>query len=181
MSVNKSDHLQVLSRRSKVAELVLRGVTNQFEICARLGMEPKQQPTVSRDIKAIEEDWRRIAAQQISEARGRELERLDRVEREYWDAWERSKVERQSTRNRRRRKPTQKLDAEGRPLTETEDEDETKKEPRDGDARFLDGVLACVKKRCEILGIDAPKRLKHGGDEESPPIKVFGSIDWDQV
>jgi hypothetical protein len=45
--------LRVLSRRKKVADLVVRGVTNQYEIAIRLGMESGAgQRMVSRDLAA---------------------------------------------------------------------------------------------------------------------------------
>ena len=34
-----------------------------------------------------------------------------------------------------------------------------RKEEQVGDARFLDGVMKCIQKRCEILGLNAPSRL----------------------
>ena len=33
-----------------------------------------------------------------------------------------------------------------------------RKEEQIGDPRFLDGIMKCISKRCEILGLDAPKK-----------------------
>lgn len=136
----------------------------QFEIIAQLGMDPGQRSTVSRDIKAVKEAWRASAVRNFDEAKGQELSKLDLVEKEFWQAWERSKVEKVSTRQRQgKRGETAAMEAE------------TKKERSDGDPRFLEGVLRCITKRCEILGLDAPIEIDHAGIE--PKAIVFQVID----
>ncbi len=143
------DECRVYSRRIKVAAIVLRGVTNQFDILAQLGMgddTPANRCTISRDLKAIKEEWRVRACEDWREAQGAELARLDALEREYWAAWERSKVDRESHRDQKTRRGDY-----------DQETTETKKEPRDGDPRFLDGILNCIKRRCAILGLDAEK------------------------
>src|SRR5262245_22827380 len=164
MHKSHAEEVRIYSRRSKVAALLLRGVTTQFEICERLGMEPGQRSTISRDVKAIKLEWRASAVRDFDQAKGRELAKLDALEKEYWEAWERSKAEKQSTRTRRRTRP-----AGGG--TATDDEAEVRKEHRDGNPAFLEGALRCVDKRCEILGLNAAKKVRHGGDEDAPPIR----------
>jgi hypothetical protein len=146
---SQADIARVLSRRTKVAALLLRGTTNQFEIAAKLGMEASQHYTISRDIKAIKEEWRGSALRDFNEARGREIEKLEALEKEFWEAWDRSRVEKVSERTKKNKK--------GRSLAY---EDETRKELRDGNPAFLDGALKCIAKRCELLGLDAPKESR---------------------
>jgi hypothetical protein len=50
-----------------------------------------------------------------------------------------------------------------------------------GDLEALDRALKIIAKRCEIEGVNAPVRVKHGGDDDSPPIQVQETIDWSQV
>lgn len=147
----------MLSRRTKVAALALRGITNQFDICERLGMDRSQNSTISRDLKAIREEWKQSAVRDFDEAKGKELARLDAVEREAWEAWERSKVQRETTRTKRRTGDT------------LSDEAELKKESRDGDPRFLAMVIDCVDKRCELLGL-----VVKGKDEQNSAPPIFG-------
>lgn len=141
-----------IERRRKVAELLLQGVTNQCEICRRLGMPEKASYTISRDITEIHSQWLKEATRSFDELVARELTRLDKVESEYWEAWNRSKAERQLSKTARRRKS-------GGESGEVSETAEIVKEQRDGNPAFLDGVMKCVAKRCELLGIDAPKRF----------------------
>src|SRR5436190_23722016 len=115
-----AESLRIMSRRTKVAACILRGTTNQWEILRQLGMEPRQRSTISRDIKAIKEEWKAARVRDLDEALGRELAKLDHLEREAWEAWERSK-----------------------------------RDERDGNHSFLESVLKCIHKRCELLGINA--------------------------
>src|SRR5689334_3583077 len=50
-----------------------------------------------------------------------------------------------------------------------------------GDLGALDRVLKIIDKRCAIEGLNAPVRVKHGGDDDSPPIRVQETIDWSKV
>jgi hypothetical protein len=143
MPRSSAEALRMASRRSKVAALVLQGVTNQFEIANKIGLGDEGQSTVSRDLKAIKAEWRQSTLVDWNEAKGKELARLDRVEAEYWAAWERSKIEKESTRTKRRtggESPS--------------DEAEVKKEKRDGDPRFLEGILGCIAQRCRLLYLE---------------------------
>jgi hypothetical protein len=163
---SNAQQAEVLSRRSKVAELLLRGVSNQLAICAKLGLERSSRSMIYRDIQAIKAEWKQSAVRDFDEAVGIELAKLDALEREYWQGWERSQREWQGTRT-----------------TKTEVDDgksakqaEVRKEQRDGSQAFLDGVMKCITRRCELLGLDAPKRMIHSGDEDAP-IRVERAID----
>lgn len=66
------------ARRRQVAALLLAGVTDQTTIAKEVG---STQPTVSRDIKAIEADWRERVAADVAAVKGRDDARLDRLYR----------------------------------------------------------------------------------------------------
>ena len=161
---NPAEQLRIASRRSKVAELTLRGV-NQWEICTKLGMEPDQRTIISKDVAVIRKEWRQSAIRDFDEARGRELAALDAVEKEFWEAWERSKTEKESKRTAKRTHPRGE-----------DNSDETIKECRDGNPAFLDGVLKCITKRCEILGLDVPPDGSQSSDKKDP-MKVVKIIE----
>lgn len=137
--------MRIASRRTKVAALLAREITNQYDICRHLGMDPiSGQPTISNDVKWCRKQWQASAVFNFDEAKGRELAKLDLLEKTYWEAWEESKVEKQTTKTRR-------VDSNS-PSTMAE----ATKTKRDGDPRLLDGVMKCITKRCQILGLDAP-------------------------
>lgn len=69
------------ARLRQVASLLLSGVTDQNAIAETLGV---RQPTVSRYIKQIEAQWREEAMADITEAKGRDLLRIDRMIMAAW-------------------------------------------------------------------------------------------------
>ncbi len=69
---------EIEARRRKVARLYARKVT-QAEIAQSLGVD---QATVSRDIQAIEAQWRREAQAEVGAIRSQELAELREMERD---------------------------------------------------------------------------------------------------
>jgi predicted transcriptional regulator len=92
MALEPSRSLRVNIRRKRVADLYLQGWT-QTAIAADIGVT---QPTVSLDLKKIQEAWRKDSIRDFDLRREIELQKIDRVEREAWSAWERSQKPDQS-------------------------------------------------------------------------------------
>ncbi len=148
MPVRKSKCLAIRQRRQQVADLYLKGLT-QAAISTEVGVG---QPTVCSDLKHIQAEWRDSMVRDFDLAREIELQKIDRVEREAWAAWERSQKPDQSAQtyddpnNRRTRRTVRN---------------------RNGDPRYLEIVLRCSRERRELLGLDAPQRMEieHHGDD----------------
>src|SRR5581483_4024403 len=83
--------LAILERRKAVAERYLRGET-QWEIARTLGVSQGQ---VSRDLKAIRQEWLNSSVCNFNELKAREIAKVDELERTYWAAWEESKKTRE--------------------------------------------------------------------------------------
>lgn len=139
----------IAERRQHVAAAYLRG-DYQSDIAARFGISQQQ---VSLDLKAIRAAWLASAVRDFDAARAQELAKVDEVEKEYWLAWERSKKDKEiavqetdGTQDERTRKPRIKKAM-------------LRKEGQSGNPAYLVGILACIDKRCAILGLDAPKRF----------------------
>jgi hypothetical protein len=148
MPISRRHRIALDQRRERVADMYLSGMT-QAAIGQEVGV---RQCTISQDLKAIREQWRASAIRDFDLAREVELKKLDRMEREAWAAWERSKQPQQSA--------------------TTEDVDHSRKtrrtvENRDGDPRFLEMVHKCVTSRCTILGLNATPRLEISNDGDS--------------
>ena len=62
--------------------------------CLGLCIAEESVMQVSRDLAAIQREWLKSGIMDLNDARARELSRMDKVEMEYWDAWEKSKTER---------------------------------------------------------------------------------------
>src|SRR5262245_3472658 len=86
MTKQQGPRLGTLERRTKTAELYVQGWT-QAAIAAHFGVS---QPCVCEDLHYIRRQWRAAAVRNYDEHRDLELKKIDKVEREAWDAWERS-------------------------------------------------------------------------------------------
>ncbi|HEY7159462.1 MAG TPA: helix-turn-helix domain-containing protein [Gemmataceae bacterium] len=136
--------LQVQQRRTTVARLYLQQRT-QAEIASAVGVN---QGTVSRDLKAIQAEWQQQRLDDFTQAKLRELARIDQLEREYWQAWERSCQDREKTLQEKTTAPTGDRLKAG-----------TRSEGRDGNPEFLRGVERCIELRCKILGAFAAVKI----------------------
>jgi predicted transcriptional regulator len=151
MSGKRRSTAQRVRDRRKIADLYLQGWI-QADIADELTIS---QQTVSNDLKALHGEWLASALMDFSEAKSQELAKIDRLEREYWQAWERSCEDAESV--------TQEGTAEG--------VDKVKKTSKGqaGDPRFLQGVQWCIERRCKILGVDAPEKYAVGGPGDFDP------------
>jgi hypothetical protein len=149
MSVKPAKKLAIVQRRQRVAELYLQG-WQQEAIAAELAI---RQPMVSEDLAKIRQAWRESAIRDFDAARDLELARLDRIEREAWAAWERSK------------QPSQSATVNGEAGSQTA---KRTVKHQNGDPRFLDIALRCNEARRQILGIDSPLKLAETTPDGQP-------------
>lgn len=143
MSIDRKP-AQVARDRRNIARLYLQGMTQQ-EIAGELKLS---QPTVSRDLKIIQQDWVEASVQDLNDRKAIELAKVDALEIEYWKAWERSQKDAEVN--------TSKVSSEG---GEQKMEKQKRVEGQVGDPRYLQGIMQCIDRRCQILGIDAPKKI----------------------
>ncbi len=152
---------EIERHRRLISDLYLQGLL-QAEIAARIGVG---QATVSRDLKALRKEWLKDSKADFGQAKAKELAKIDRLEREYWQAWRRSCQDAETT--------TQKGVTAADKVTRKEVSKTAKGQA--GDSRFLAGVQWCIERRCKILGIDAPKSVdmtSAGAPLESPRMPV---------
>jgi len=153
---------ELAARRLRVSDMYLKGMY-QSEIAASLDVS---QPTISRDITALQKEWKESALVDFNEAKAEELAKVDKLEREYWDAWERSCEDAETIRQ------------EGGPPAEGKvakpDKIVKTAKGQAGDPRFLQGIQWCINKRCEIMGIDAPKRTDFTSGGEPIVVRRIG-------
>jgi hypothetical protein len=143
----------------QITRLYLQGRT-QRDIAEVVGVSQGQ---VNHDLKLIQTRWRESSIMDMNEAKQRELERLDILEREYWAAWEQSKNERT-----RARQESDGKSKDGKPNVVRAT---MEREQRDGNPAFLAGVMSCIERRCKLLGLDAPVKSELTG-KDGGPIKT---------
>lgn len=150
---------QIERDRRVIARMYLKGRV-QAEIAAELKIN---QSTVSRELKLLVEEWKVERVYDINEWKARELAKIDSLELEYWQAWERSQTDALV----RSKKVVQDVGGDKKEAFE-------RTEARVGDPRFLDGVQWCIDKRCAIIGVEAPKRIA-----ADPQINF--NVNWDEL
>jgi hypothetical protein len=158
---NAKERFRILERRKRVAAMYLQGIS-QWEIGRQLGVT---QQCVAKDVHALEREWLASAVVAIDAAKAKELARIDRLERVAWAAWRRSCQRKEKATTRMERK----LDEDAQ-KAKTVTSKAT--ELRDGNPEYLKRVEWCISKRCELLKLNPPQRLEHGGSADMPPIQT---------
>jgi len=148
--------------RIRIAEAYLKGVY-QVDIAQELGIT---QATVSNELKKIQAEWHKESLFDFNAAKQKELAKIDLLELTYWDAWEKSKLDKKTVSSKRR--------------ISIEIEQTAAAASSSGDPRFLQGIQWCITKRCEILGFDAPTKLEHTG-KDGGAININESIDFKKL
>jgi hypothetical protein len=143
----------LVDRRRRVAEAYLRGLS-QYKIAEAEGVNHGQ---ISRDLAVVREEWKAAASLAFGEHVAQQLAKLDKLERTYWEAWERSK---RTATAATQPASTTAMDLDGSPVPGNLDAETGHDRP--GDPRFLAGVESCIDRRCRILGLYC-QRIEHGG------------------
>lgn len=143
MAARKRSKVQREQDLTKITKFYLRGMT-QADIAGQ--MEVTQQQ-VAYDLKTVHERLLASTLIDLGTRKAIELSKIDQLEREYWTAWARSCQERTV-------QTTERITGE-RPR----DRAGIRKELRDGNHKFLQGVQWCIAQRCKILGLEAPLQI----------------------
>jgi hypothetical protein len=146
---------EIVMDRAKIARFLAMGQTEE-EIAERMDLP---LAAVRYDVTQLSRQWRANAAQDYASVKARELAKIDNLEREYWDAWENSKV-----RSQRKVETIDRGSGGGddeeyggrsgkwQKVTETT-------EPLVGDLGALRGVQWCIRERIKMYGLEAPKNV----------------------
>lgn len=154
--------LELLRDRREVARLSLKGLS-QDEIAIELGLS---QATVSRDLKAVRDQWSQKALRDIEEAKAQILAELAEVRREAWEAWERSKRDIEVKTSEM--SFGEEAEGEGRPATLQKQVE--KIEGRNPDPMYLKRIHESLSSQSKILGIETNVHKLTGFD--GGPIQI---------
>ncbi|WP_114752321.1 hypothetical protein [Pleomorphovibrio marinus] len=113
--------------------------------------------TIHNDLNKLLKEWEKDRIDDINKQKLIELEKINKLERTYWMAWDKSIEDYE--------KKSKKLmgqvgtDKDGNPIKPTQQEIQTINMVNFGNPAYLSGVEKCIERRCRILGIDAPERI----------------------
>lgn len=134
----------------RIAELYLYENRTQTDMAATLGVS---RTTIGRYLGELRDAWQKSALMDFAEARKRELAKIEQLEAEYWASWKQSLGE-------------DERETESLPGADSDDREHNKLNRKErapaGNPRYLQGVQWCIDKRCEILGINAAKKVESG-------------------
>jgi len=167
MAINRSSQHRAYQRR-QVSSMYLAG-RSQLDIATELNIS---QSTVSRDLKWLTQLWMKDAQANFDEARARELARINRLELEYWDAWQKSCEDYKEQEIQSSEKPDSKV------LVKV-----AKTQKQNGDPRFLEGVRSCIDMRCRLLGLNktpVDKLIDHSKNKPIP-ILMLNGVSLDEI
>lgn len=143
-----------------IAEWYLKGYSCRaiaLKLSEKVGIENYlSYRTVSSEIKKLLKEWQTDRIDDINHQKTLELEKLNKLERTYWDAWEKSIEDYE--RKTKKIKGKVGTGSDGNPLRPSEQELYTTEIVSFGNPSYLSGVERCIERRCKILGIDAPQK-----------------------
>ena len=133
---------------------------------------------VHHDLAVVFKRWRESAVADVAETRSKELAKINHVEREAWEAWNRSVGvdEESTTENFQEEMPIHGRAASDGNRGEHEALESGREEQplrlmrraarawarrhfESGDASYLNVVQWCIDRRIKLLGLDPPKRI----------------------
>ena len=157
-----------------VSDLYLRGETQQ----AIAGIVSESYPEFSLtqqqigyDIKKLLGRWQKQQFLNIDDIKARELARINKMEREAWDAWDRSKEDAETTISKVRGATG---DKEPKQVERTE-----QAKGQVGNPAFMKVIQWCVEQRCKIFGAYAAEKrdITTDGEKWPQPVIMLPPVD----
>jgi DNA-binding transcriptional MerR regulator len=174
-----------------IAQLYKRGYSYREirdEVMARLDLQSYSLQTVHKDVKRLLEEWRETRLESVDEAVQLELERINEIIREAWEAWEKSKQDGDKTRTKQFGK-LQSGDKNGEADSGKGDggivtvrvERTSEEVTGYGDPRYLEIIHRCLMERRKLLGLYSPEKREVSGELSFTSLLMeTGVIDAEQ-
>ena len=122
------------------------------QIAKRLKVSVSQ---VRYDLKEVRQKWEEEQLYSYNARKAEELVKIDNLERLAHRGYERSCQEQTRSRTEQTTTDTPVAGVNGKNVKKAS----LQKQQRDGNPAFLDRIAWCIDKRCQILGLDAPKKF----------------------
>jgi len=170
---------RLAARRASISELLLQG-RNYRQIAQALKI--RSTKTVHDDVQQILAEWQTEHKYNIDQWVALELGKVGRIEDHAWQSYERSLRDAETVSTE-----TSLIKLRGGrgkhafevPAEQTKHSRSVKGQA--GDPRFLEVALRCVARRCELLGLDAPVKIEHGGEVGVEDLEQIRKRRWEQA
>ena len=164
--------LNQIIRLDIIAQLYKRGYSYREireEVMTRLDLKTYSLRTVHKDVNTLLEEWRSTRIENFDHSVQLELERLDELIKEAWQAWDKSKEDYVQKSSKQK----------GLPKIKGEDDDKGDDKPevltismeqsareinQTGDPRYLDLIHKLLIERRKLLGLYSPEKREITGD-----------------
>lgn len=174
-TLKKYEQLKTV-RLEIVARMYKRGYSYadiQREVRAQLGMDKGYSlRTVHKDVHTLLDEWRETRIDDVEKAIQAELVRLNEMETEAWQEWDKSKQD-----HEKKRAKQQRISGEGEVDGAVRMEQQREEVIGFGDPRYLEIVHKCGIERRKILGLYAPEKKKLEGDLFANFLMETGIVD----
>lgn len=149
-----------------ISQLYKRGYSYreiQQEVKTRLNLEHYSLQTVHKDIQTMLQEWRETRIENVEHSVQLELERIDEVTKEAWNAWEKSKNDYERKKAKQQRVPV--IEGEGGEGSEIVKMEQQREEVICyGDPRYLEVIHKNSVERRKLLGLYAPEKKDVNGE-----------------
>lgn len=149
-----------------ISNLYLQGWSQQ-RIAEKLASERDYEVsrvTIGNDLKEVNRRWQENTNIPIDQHRLKELARIDLLEQTYWTQWiaslEDRTIKTKSGKSQFLATKKKNGDVETTPQQQVNQTSSERTETREGNPAFLQGVERCIKLRCDLLGLNAPLKVK---------------------
>lgn len=135
------------------------------EVMARLDLQSYSLRTVKKDVERLLAEWREARIDNTDYALQLELERIDDLIKEAWEAWEKSKQEYEKRRAKQIGVPNPDDEGKGGGGVVTLKMEQTAENVSPcGDPRYLELIHKLLIERRKLLGLYSPDKKEITGD-----------------
>ena len=181
-TANKRTPAQRVADLQFIEKHALRGHTLR-QIAALLAKERPyviSHAQIGADLKKLKKLWLDDAKDMVGVEKDRELRKLDTLEIEAWDAWDRSKLATTRSTLTKKQAAAAAKTGEAAPTPAAPGSTETKSAvqvSQVGNPVFLDKILGVIDRRAKLLGLDAPTKSELTGAGGGPIFTASVALD----
>lgn len=163
-------HTAKLLRMDILSTLYKRGYSYRemrTEVMARLDLQTYSLETLKKDIDSLLEEWRETRIEDLDLALQLELERIDNLVKEAWEAWDRSKESYKKVKGTQEGipgTPDGEGDGQAGEIITTKMKQTSEDVVSYGDPRYLEVINRLLMERRKLLGLYSPEKMDVSGD-----------------